>query len=359
VLPTCDGIFHIDHATAFNEKRAPAPFPDLKQGISHLPVYTKGLEAYFNDHFGYRNRLIQWQKFVQMQVFRTGGTREVLLGRDGWLFYSEKEIAARSSFGRALPFSPQELADFKTLLEWRQSWLARRGSDYLFVVVPDKESIYPEFLPSWARPLGSGTRLDQLIAYLNTNSSVTVVDLRGALRTAKSVAPTYYKTDTHWNELGAFVGCEEIVRALSNRVPGLRPLGLDCFDVSRAPTKGGDLADMLGVSAGDEKVILSPRSALPVMVESVVDPGFVRPKYFTSNTNATGVAVVFPDSFGAAMRPFLGLHFATVGYFWTDIEFDPKIVEQFKPRVVISEIVERHFNIMELPNRLRQMEQTE
>ncbi|MEI9865253.1 MAG: hypothetical protein WDN00_12025 [Limisphaerales bacterium] len=43
----------------------------------------------------------------------------------------------------------------------RRDWLAKRGIAYLFVVAPDKHSIYPEELPGWAVKVRPQTKLDQ------------------------------------------------------------------------------------------------------------------------------------------------------------------------------------------------------
>jgi len=83
---------------------------------------------------------------------------------------------------------------------------------------------------------------------------------------------------------------------------------------------------------------------MPKLVEDIRNPDFVRPIYFTSNPQAEGCAVVFRDSFGAAMKTFLGYHFGKVGYYWTVSGFEPEIVEENRPTVVITEIVERNFN---------------
>ena len=60
-LPTVDFITGIDVTTPPGENRMPAPKPHFErksmEGVQQLAVET---ENYFNDHFGFRKRLIRW-----------------------------------------------------------------------------------------------------------------------------------------------------------------------------------------------------------------------------------------------------------------------------------------------------------
>src|SRR5205823_146236 len=139
-----------------------------------------------------------------------------------------------------------ELTDWQQLLETRRDWLSRRGIKYLFVIPPDKHSIYPEYLPKWLAKRASQTKLDQFFAHMKAHSSVPVVDLRPPLEHAKKTTGVYLCTDSHWNTFGGFVGYRSTILALANQMPGLEPLLYEAFDWKAKPTPGGDLANMLG-----------------------------------------------------------------------------------------------------------------
>jgi alginate O-acetyltransferase complex protein AlgJ len=141
-LPSLDFVFHFDHTPPFKEKRVLAQFPKLKLGLGGLKEYITGLEAYFNDHFGYRNQLIFWHTKWTHDFFRDSSVPKVLIGKDGWLFWAGDQMVEH--YRGVNQFTPQELEDWKTLLEHRRDWLAERGIKYLFVIAPDKSSIYPE-----------------------------------------------------------------------------------------------------------------------------------------------------------------------------------------------------------------------
>jgi alginate O-acetyltransferase complex protein AlgJ len=343
-LPAADNLLHLDHASAFNEKRVPAAFPTFTGGVAGLQTYVKGLEAYFNDHFGWRHQLIQWHSTLQVSLFGKKTNQAIVWGSDGWLYYFPQGERDRQDCRGQWHAPSPEFETLAHVLERRRDWLAQRGIRYLFVVAPNKQTIYPEHLPGWLKPVGNSTRFDHFLDYMRSHSTVPVLDLRPALREARKTAPTYYRTDSHWNRFGGFVACEEIIRALGREEPTFQPLPLEAFRLARGPGKGGDLTDYLGVHADDEEVTLQPGSALPAVVETVQHPEFVTPNYFYTNACASGMALVFRDSFGTSMRPFLGYHFKAVGYIWTAGDFNAQLIEQFKPNVVISEITDRKLN---------------
>jgi hypothetical protein len=233
------------------------------------------------------------------------------------------------------------------LLEKRRDWLARRGVAYVFVVTPDKQSIYPEELPSWVKKVRPETTLDQFFAYMRTNSTVPVLDVRDVVCDAKRIDPTYLKTDTHWNLLGGFVTYQELLQTIASQMPALKlkPLPMTEFILTNQLQPGGDLARMLGTSMIESNAyFFTPKPELPKFttqmpsVEHYKDPGFL------NNPQAQGRLILFHDSFAGSWIPFLGYHFNQITTRW-QYDLDPVCVDQGKPDIVVTEMLERFFNI--------------
>jgi alginate O-acetyltransferase complex protein AlgJ len=342
-LPSLDTFLHFDQASALNEKRRPAQMPQFKPGLSGLKPEIAGLESYFNDHFGCRNQLIRWHNELQLAL--SSGRSDVMLGKDGWLYFDENHMDLVGNYQGIVQFSPEELLQLKNIQQARRDWLAQRGIQYLYVIAPDKQSIYPEYLPSWLKPVRHHTKFDQFVEYMRANSSVTVLDLRPALRDARQISPTYYKTDSHWNSFGGFVASQEILKCLPPNFSQSGLTSLDSFELKKEKFTGGDLTILLGgVYAEEDTFVLAPKPSLPPLVKTLENSDFIASTCYTTNSTAAGTCIVFRDSFGPALMPFLGYHFKTVGYFWAPGGFDTNTVQTSKPDVVISEIVERHFN---------------
>lgn len=342
-LPTFDTFFHFDYAPVPNEKRLLAAFPKFEPGLGGLKKYTAGLEAYFNDHFGCRKRMVKCNNKWKWKLFRDQSLRhDCIVGRDGWLYLAECQMVEH--YRGVLQFTPEELRDWQALLERRRDWLAQRGIKYCFVIVPDKQSIYPEFLPLWLTKARPETKLDQFFAHMRAHSTVEILDLLEPLRTARTIASTYFKTDTHWNQFGAFQSCQELVKSLSKQLSGLRLVPLDSFYLTNKIEPGGDMAKFLGLNLTEHNAVyLTPKPGLPPLEISTVPRDKLDP-LFTKNPQARGSAIVFQDSFGKYWPPFLGYDFGKVAYIW-QYHFDTALIEREKPLVVISEMVERNFNV--------------
>jgi len=350
-LPMLDSVFHFDWAPPSTENRAMASFPKPPAGWRQLQTYVAGLEAYFNDHFGCRRCLVQWFNKVRWSVFKVGNASEVLVGKDGWLFYTHAQMI--DNYTGFLQFTPERLHEWKVLLEKRRDWLARRGIAYLFVVTADKHTVYPEELPDWVKKVRPQTKLDQFVAYMRTNSTVPVLVQRDVLVRVKQTLPTYptyYKTDVHWNAFGGFVAYQELMKTLAQQRPGLEPLPLDTFTFTNVIpahgelAKGGDMAKILGLQMTESNYFeLTPNVELPNFTTQQPSFEHVHDPRCTVNPQAKGRMVVFHDSFGLSWMPYLGYHFNQINYFW-QYDLNPAVVEQYKPDIVINEMNERFFN---------------
>src|SRR5712692_3713842 len=312
-LPVADVFFDLD-PTRLSEKRRLAPPPPVRLS----------------------------------QPLGVSPTPSVILGRSGWLFFAGDEALA--SYRAVQPFTEAELAAWQRRIETRRDWLAERGIRFLVVIAPNKETIYPEFMPESLNRVRSVTRLDQLVAHLRAHSSVAIVDPRDALRSAKAGGILYLRTDTHWNDVGAWLLYREIVTGLRRWYPELEPTPATEFAPVTRQGWSGDLATMLGMDGrlSEERLLLEPRR---VRLARVADPG-PRPEDAQRKLTAAERgepslprAVMFHDSFGVSLQPFLGESFSRIVFSSGPTDwrrnFDAALVERERPALVIQEIAER------------------
>jgi hypothetical protein len=351
-LPTVDSLFDVDKAPWVNENRAPAKFPQVTLSVQSLRALPAGLEAYYHDHFGFRKRLIRWDKKWKYELFKEETYPDVMKGRDGWLFYTAQQMVEH--FRGIKTFTPEELRNWQSLLEKRRDWLASRGIKYVFVIPPDKHSIYPEYLPDWLTKVGP-TKLDKLIAYMKEHSTVEVLDLRPVLMAAKKTARTYLYSDTHWNSYGSFIAYQALMRALALQLPGLgAPLPYEAFQPTVFQEKGGDLARILGQKMPDRVgVVLYPRPPLQ-LPEPEEDINIFVKKWnkdtlpvYTENPARRYTLLCFHDSFAMSLTQLLGYHFKRTVYIW-QYNWNKQLIERQKPDVVVDEILERFVNDMDV-----------
>ncbi len=100
---------------------------------------------------------------VLVRAFGVSPAPNVMIGRDGWLFFLGEDGTAFDRFYRGTPaVADAEIQSVVAELKRRERFLAARHIGYVVTIVPDKASIYPENLPSWAGPRIDRTPLDRL-----------------------------------------------------------------------------------------------------------------------------------------------------------------------------------------------------
>ena len=211
-LPLSGLILGLDRTFVLLENRNLAAWPVMKLDRATFGALPDRFEAYFNDHFGFRKRLIYWLAIAKVQVFGVTSTPGVTLGSRGWLYLASD--SAVLSFRAARPYTVLQLEAYRRIIEARRDWLASRGIAYLLVIAPNKDTIYPEFMPAGFNKLNSRSRLDQLANYMKSDHSDP--DSRRPRRLAKSPAGrTGLRRHGQPLELrGGYVAYERIMRAL-------------------------------------------------------------------------------------------------------------------------------------------------
>jgi hypothetical protein len=342
-LPAADALLDLD-PTRLSEKRrlAPAPVSRLSQPIE--VSYTGAFESWWNDSFGFRRSLVVAYSRALLSL-GVSSTPSVIVGKSGWLFFAGDEALA--SYRAVQPLTEAEVTRWQGRMERRQAWLAERGIRFLVVIAPNKETIYPEYMPARLNRVRETTRLDQIVSHLRERSSVAILDPRAALRSAKAGGTVYFRTDTHWNDAGAWLLHREIVARLHAWYPEVeaRP----AVPIVRVRWGwSGDLATMLGLEGriGEDPLLLAPPR-----VSRAADPG-ARPldpqgrlSAAERSTASRLRVVMFHDSFGVSLQPLLSescsrIVFSAGPTDWR-LNFDPALVERERPAVVIQEIAER------------------
>lgn len=355
-LPALDTVFRFDRAPQPNENRRIAEWPKAPDNLKDLRSWCADVERYYNDHFGFRKQLIRWNNRWRKSLFRDLKGVDVIQGQDGWLYFTPGHVLDHLLGQRR--FDNATLEALRREFEARADWLAQKGITYVVFVAPDKEAIYPEFLPEWLIPqIHRPGKLDQFLDYMRQHSKVVIVDVRPALLAAKTRHEVYLRTDSHWNSLGAYVAAQEVLKSVASLRPDFPPIHpVEAMRLDRVEAGPGDAARMLGRSDArdlDWKLTAPDGSPLPVpkpdtSISAREWPGSAGPEV-TLNPAARHRLVMFHDSFGRPMEPHLGLYFQRAvfvfQYLWSyrdaPLSWSPDVVEREKPDVVIDEIVER------------------
>jgi hypothetical protein len=268
---------------------------------------------------------------------------KVIAGENGWLiFTAEGDI---QDYQKAEVFTEEELANFQTDLDALAALYAERNITLLVVVIPNKNTIYPERVPSQIQVIGSESRLEQLTAYLQAHGQTQILDLRPALTAAKAEHEIYYATDTHWNGRGSYLAYAAILNELHKSLPNLTPRSASDFRVVAREPETLDLAANIGTTLFPEsKIQLVPQYDQHTSYKTVNLGG--RRLMFSYNADASlPDLVIYYDSFFFTVHPLLGEHFHQALYIQNYSGgglWNLSWVDERQPDVVIIEFNERY-----------------
>lgn len=333
------------------EKRRLTEKPHFPDGLDETKAFPRHFESYFNDHFRMRGLLIRAHNRLKIKLLKQSPQKDVLMGREGWLFYARNNLL--EDFFGLEPFSKKDLITRQRLLEAKRDWLKSHGIPYVFVVAPNKQSIYPERMPEGYDHFQKSSRLDQFLRHMQSHSDVVIVDLRHDLVAGKSNGPLYFSTDTHWNEKGTFIAYRRIMNVLHDmyKDPQLAPRAHEDYRSVAASRGGGDLAKMLGIQDEIEENYdrLEPEftpcgkeERLYTYLNHDWTP-FPEPVAYNC-PNARLRLVMLHDSFGKWLRPYVVEHFRRSVFIWQHAlpgKIFKAVMLKEKPDIVVEEIVER------------------
>jgi len=340
-----------------SENRVLAVMPPPPKSIDGLTAWRSGIDAYLNDHFGFRQWYIRHYQHELMRCFEViPASVPVLAGVDGWYFFTM--FGAIDDFYGRIPLKNEQLRVWMAAQEAKKRWLGERGIHYLLLVAPNKQSVYSQMLAAGAPATRGQSRYDQLLAELGGRTPDFMPDLRRVLRAeAADGKVLYYKNDAHWNDLGAYLAFHEMMKQLSVWFPdaGFKTN----FRIIPQVTgrggnsgRGGDLAKMLmrrNLVETYPKFTYFRRDfkrlPLPCPISDIPrEPD--RRSYLTrlAEPGEKPKALIFRDSFFVPLVPLVAKNFGEALFLWKS--YDQRNVEEalncFKPDVVIEEIVEWH-----------------
>ena len=297
-----------------------------------------------NDNFYGKTQLVQavtnFRILLGDQVYNNAVT-----GKSGWLIFTGD--LSSDDYQNIIPLSENKLEQFQKNLDSLAIRYKERGITLLVVIAPNKNTIYPEYVPDEIPVLNEESRLDQLLHYMDKYGNTKILDLRPSLVVAKKNSFVYYRTDTHWNSYGAFVAYQQIVSALSVSYPEMQPLGMSNYTINAIHNRRLDLSNMINTSLIMEDIIrLEPNFESEVLLRSVpIRANIQRDMNFSSNLEHPEypTAIIFHDSFAESIMPFLQEHFSQAIFVpHATPVFDLGWVDEQKPDIVIIEFTERY-----------------
>ena len=192
------------------ENRPLARFPEIVDRGGGINLgFSSDFDAYFKDNFGLREEMVTAFHSITIALTRDTLNRKVIVGTGGMLFFSE----TLDDYLMLNLLSEQDIYRIATSLRLQQEFAESIGARFIFTIAPNKNTIYPEYMPPYLRPAVGVSNREALYAALE-RQNVNTIDLARILIERKGDGLLYHPRDTHWNDRGAIIGFNAIMAAV-------------------------------------------------------------------------------------------------------------------------------------------------
>lgn len=332
LLPSVGMIVKPTNTTTENKELA--KFPYIKKDGKFNINFLQELGSYFNDHFAFRQELVSVDAEIQSKVFKVSNADTVVVGSDDWLYYSS---TVDDYLGNNV-LTKRFINNIAHNLSLIQEYVQNKGAKFLFTVPPNKNSLYGENMPFYLqKKVGNIKNIDVLEKEIE-EYNISYMDLFSLFKSQDE--ELYLKRDSHWNQKGAVL----VYNALLDKLD-IEHESYNNVDVLHLKKEYGDLNKMLyPMTAKPEwNYFYQKNNIFSYKTETKsVEDAWIE----TENSQGKGSLLMFRDSFGNTLLPFMANVFAN-GYFSKGVPQNiAGYMNMYNPKVVILEKVER--NISEL-----------
>ena len=312
-----------------SENRQLSEFPSVKTEEGKWNVeWLSQVGDYFQEHFAFRNELVTGNALLHGKVLQTSTADGVIQGKNDWLYYKD---SLDDYLGQNL-LSDRSLYNIAHMLSMTQEALNEKGVKFLFTIAPNKNSLYGENMPYYdSLKVTDETNRERLTQVLK-QEGVSYADLYQAFTEQDEVL--YHARDSHWNNKGAALAADVLMSMLDKEHDSYEN---EPYEVRRDST--GDLDTMLYplATTADDEVYYDKEMTYAVVGE--IGSNF-DPRITTVNPVKEGSLVMYRDSFGNALLPYMADAYANA-YFSRGIPYQLNDVDTNAADTVIIERAER------------------
>jgi hypothetical protein len=338
-------------APDIQENRGLAPRPAWPKRLEEVHAFRKAADAYVADHFPIRPHLIGVLNRLRLTAGVSGSNR-VIVGRDGWLFFDDDTHlgAARAD----PPLLGPQVRSWLITLAGRTEYARAHGATYLIVTPPSKETTYPQHGPAWYRGPSPDRPPVALPKLARATSAGEVLYLYPQVKQATDAGwKTFSAHDTHWTGYGAYAGYVGLMNRLHamGLTEGPRPLS-DFQKVDPGPLGPQDMALMLGVSSfvrlDHPRLDNLPGEARRHITYLSEKVDWTGPQVIDTGEVGKPVLLMTRDSFSKELVPLLYSHFSRIVLAYNQDGFwRQDLIDQFKPNIVVLEVIESGLRLSE------------
>ena len=307
---------------AANEILSPVP-KVTDSGGNFNTDYLNQLSDRFADTFALRQEFISIWSAFNAKLLSTSVEPQVTLGKDSWLFYTS---TLDDYTGQLL--SDREIFMAANNLALMQEYAESCGARFVFTIAPNKNSVYPQYMPSSIEHGGKSS--SSLLTQQLDSLSVNYADMFEAFNRDEVL---YFITDSHWNSRGAALAADTLMERLG------RESSYFNADFIGFTEHKGDLYEMLYPAGKFTEA--DPIYPYKLDYSCLNDPNGGNAISIETASNGKGKLICWRDSFGISLYPYLAENFEAV-MFSRSTTYDLCQIPANEYDYVIIELVERN-----------------
>ena len=161
LLPIGANIFGY---TAVNRENRPlAREPQIVDRDGLNLEFPSDFDDYWQDHFGLREELVTAFHAATLAIFNDTLNEKVVAGKDGFLFYSE----TLNDYTGLETMSDADILRTANVIRQISEYAEANGAKFVFSVAPNKNTVYPEYMPSRIKRTSAVSNHTRLYAALS------------------------------------------------------------------------------------------------------------------------------------------------------------------------------------------------
>ena len=264
--------------------------------------------------------------------------RTVSVGSNSQLYSSDYSWLTQPS-GAQIEAIRQALADKVS----RAKQLTGKGTEYVYVIVPDKLNVYPEDAPDdLVSLLPALNRYTEAVKSVRGGAGMKVIDLTEEMKSHRALESLYSQTDMMLTGFGSYVVYHSLASYVAKRFPNVEVHELMDFSAGTEINVGGELVSRLGLDAAviSETVLtLNPTFSARARFEQSGGGALDKTQAFISYTDDSTlpVAIISRDAYGTEMLETLAEHFSKMIVLREgEYTVSDELIAEIKPDYIIT-----------------------
>ncbi|MCR5421620.1 MAG: hypothetical protein K6E98_11475 [Lachnospiraceae bacterium] len=162
------------------------------------------IDLYLQDRIGFREAAIEAYTVLNDKLFHVMVHPLFMYGKEGHIFYKDPTYIKGYQH---MNTDEEYLSTFTEFLKVTDNYLKQKNIEFLYVLCPDKKTVYSEFFPDSIHVNEDNPSITEYMKKKLADSGVDHIIPVDELKAAKEEKVVYNKLydATHWNEDGAFI----------------------------------------------------------------------------------------------------------------------------------------------------------